>query len=269
MDFKGAARRLTDYDLPRIGSKIGVGEDVLHAIIDVEAPRSGFDTEGRPRILFEPHIFYRELGPGAKRDRAVREGLAYATWRTGTYGSENAQYDKLTRAIAIDRKAALRSCSWGRGQIMGFNHELAGFATVDAMVNAYMASEAAQIEGMVAFIASKKLDVHLRRIEALKRSSTPDDWRPVASGYNGTGYAKNDYHTKLAQRYNFWRNIPDTPWSPEMDAANTADAVPVEALPTAPALPPDVLTPLPPAPPAAQPGFLARFFAAFLKRLKG
>lgn len=213
--FKGAAARLKDRDLPRIGSAIGVGEDILHAVMDVEAPKSGFDDQGRPRILFEPHIFYRELGPGGKRDEAVRQGLAYASWKPGAYGKESEQYGKLDRAVAIDRNAAIRSCSWGRGQIMGFNHALVGYVSASAMVDAFMASEANQVEAIVTFMASKRLDSHLRKIDALKRPSTPDDWEPVALGYNGAGYKKNGYHTKLASRHNFWRTIPDTPWTPE------------------------------------------------------
>jgi len=226
--------------LPRIGATIGVGEDVLHAIMDVEAPKSGFDGQGRPRILFDPHIFYRELGEGAERDAAVKQGLAYASWKLGTYGKESEQYGKLERAMKIDANAALRSCSWGRGQIMGFNHALAGYPNAEAMVTAFAASEASQIQGIVRFMASKKLDVHLRKIDQLKQPSTPYDWRPVAAGYNGSGYAQNGYHTKLAQRHNFWREIPDTPWSHDLPSpANTSDAVPVEDLPKAPAPPLD------------------------------
>jgi hypothetical protein len=41
-------------------------------------------------------------------------------------GSLVGSYPRLAQAIAIDRPAALRSASWGLGQIMGFNHELAG-----------------------------------------------------------------------------------------------------------------------------------------------
>lgn len=263
-DFKGAARRLTDQDLPRIGDIIGVGEDILHAIMDVEAPKSGFDAEGRPRILFEPHIFYRELGPGTKRDEAVRRGLAYAAQRKGAYGPESGQYDKLFRAIDIHRAAALRSCSWGRGQIMGFNHKLVGFISADAMVAAFAASEAAQVEAIVRFAASKKLDTTLRKID-VKARSTPDDWRPFAKGYNGEGYEKNGYHVNLSSRFNWWRAIPDTPWTHELEAANTPDAVPVEKLPTAPSRP-DAVIPYEPEP---QPGFLARLGAAFIKRLRG
>lgn len=255
-DFKGAARRLTDQDLPRIGAIIGVGEDVLHAIMDVEAPKSGFDAQGRPRILFEPHIFWRELGPGAKRTEAARQGLAYAHWKAGAYGPESAQYGKLERAMAIDADAALRSCSWGRGQIMGFNHAMVGYASARSMAEAFAESEAAQVEAIVRFVAAKRLDGHLRKIDALKRPSTPDDWRPIASGYNGAGYERHNYHGRLADRFNFWRNIPDTPWTPE------PMTTPVEPAP----MPLDVVIPIDP---PAQPGFLARLLAAFPRRMKG
>lgn len=267
LPFQGAATRLQDTDLPRIGSKIGVGEDVLHAIIDVEAPKSGFDDLGRPRILFEPHVFYRELGPGAKRDAAVKAGLAYQNWKPGAYGPESGQYGKLDRAIAIDRNAALRSCSWGRGQIMGFNHALAGFASAEAMVSAFMASEAAHIEAMVSFIASKKIDVALRKIQALTRPSTADDWRPVASGYNGSGYEANGYHIKLAQRHNFWRTIPDTPWSP------VAPAAPVQPAPATPGTakpqPAPAAAPAPPITPPVATGPSRPWWASILHNLLG
>lgn len=76
LTFKGRAIPLADIDLPRIGHQIGVGEDELHAFMDVEAAGKPFDAKGRPAMLFEPHVFYRLLGKGAKRDRAVKEGLA-------------------------------------------------------------------------------------------------------------------------------------------------------------------------------------------------
>lgn len=262
MTFKGAAKRLDDIDLPRIGAFIGVGEDVLHAIMDVEAPKSGFDAEGRPRILFEPHIFYRELGDGPKRNEAARQGLAYSAWKPGAYGAENEQYGKLERAMKIDANAALRSCSWGRGQIMGFNHALVGYASARAMVDAFMASEASQVEAIVRFMVSKRLDGHLRRVDGLNRPATPDDWKPVALGYNGSGYEKNGYHTKLASRHNFWRTIPDTPWTPEPVSVPVPALV--ERLPEVPAPSPQPRPPLVP-----QPSPFIRFVSAFLRRLKG
>lgn len=41
LSFKGRAKRLDDVDLPRIGHQIGVGEDEIHAFMDVEAAGSG------------------------------------------------------------------------------------------------------------------------------------------------------------------------------------------------------------------------------------
>ena len=44
--FKGAAKRIDDIDLPKIGAQIGVGEDEIHALLDVESAGSGFDGKG-------------------------------------------------------------------------------------------------------------------------------------------------------------------------------------------------------------------------------
>ena len=43
--FKGAAKRIEDIDLPRLGVQIGVGEDELHAFMDAETRGSGFDSQ--------------------------------------------------------------------------------------------------------------------------------------------------------------------------------------------------------------------------------
>jgi hypothetical protein len=58
--FKGACTRLSDTDLPRIGTKIGVGEDELHAFRDVEAAGSGFDRQAGRRSFSSrtSSIFY-------------------------------------------------------------------------------------------------------------------------------------------------------------------------------------------------------------------
>jgi len=73
--FKGAAKRIDDIDLPKLGAQIGVGEDELHAFIEAETRGSGFDPQGRPKILFERHKFYKYL-PKEKRAAAVKLGLA-------------------------------------------------------------------------------------------------------------------------------------------------------------------------------------------------
>jgi hypothetical protein len=203
MNFKGAARRLDDLDLPRIGALIGVGEDEVHAILDVEAAGRGFDAQGRPKMLFEPHRFYKNLGAGPARDKAVAMTLAYPSWGEKPYPGDS--YPRLMKAMAINREVALRSASWGLGQIMGFNHKAAGFASAEAMVRALADDEDQHLEAMIRFIKANGLDDELRR----------HDWAGFARGYNGPGFAKNGYDKKLKAAFDRWRKIPDTPWSPE------------------------------------------------------
>lgn len=239
--FKGAAVRLADVDLPRIGALIGVGEDELHAVIDVESSGSGFDKLGRPKMLFEPHVFWRHLGAGAKRDRAASLGIAYAKWKPGNYPSDS--YPRLAQAMDIDVEAALKSASWGLTQILGENHVDLGFLTAADMIVAFCGGEAAHLTGTVALIRSKGLAGKLKA----------HDWAAVARGWNGPGYAANRYDDKLAAAFAKWNRIPDTPWSP-------AAAAPVVTTAPVPA----------PAPAAAPPalGFWARVHAALSRKTK-
>jgi hypothetical protein len=199
--FKGRAKKIDDIDLPKLGAQIGVGEDELHAFIDVETSGSGFDPEGRPKILFERHKFYKYL-PANKRAKAEKAGLASKT--PGGYGKSSEQYDKLERAMAIDEHAALLSTSWGLGQIMGFNHKLAGYANVEDMVRSFMDDEENHLQAAITFIVNAGLDDNLRA----------HDWAGFAKGYNGENYRKNRYDEKLADAYAKWKRIKDTPYVP-------------------------------------------------------
>lgn len=202
MKFAGKARRLESLDISRLAYTIGCGEDHLHAVMEVETLGGGFDTHGRVKILFEPHVFYRELS-GPKRQEAIAAGLAYRRWGESRYPKDS--YPRLMKAMVIDAEAALRSCSWGLGQIMGFNHLLAGYASVQAMVEAFCDDEASHLAAMVEFIVSNGLDDDLRR----------EDWRGFARGYNGSGYAEHGYHTKLKRAFDKWKRIPDTAFTPD------------------------------------------------------
>lgn len=197
INFKGRAKRLDAWDYGRIGRLIGVGEDEVRAVVEVEAAGSGFDAQGRPKMLFEPHVFWRELGE-AKRAIAVNQGLAYRRWGEKPYPRDS--YPRLAAAMKIDRPAALRSASWGLGQIMGFNHKSAGYATAEAMVTAFLDDEEKHVEAMINFIVSEGLDDEMRGHR----------WEAFARGYNGPGYAKHGYHTKLAEAFAKWRARPDT-----------------------------------------------------------
>lgn len=200
-DFKGVAKRLDDIDLPKLGHLIGVGEDEIHAVLDVETRGGGFDGQGRPKMLFEPHVFYRNLS-GSKRTKAVKAGLAYKNWGTRPYPKDS--YPRLKRAMAIDETAALKSASWGLGQILGENYKMVGFPSPQTMVEAFMEDEELHLKAMVRFIINAKIDDDLRAHR----------WANFAKVYNGPGYRKNGYARKLARAYAKWSKIRDTPWKP-------------------------------------------------------
>jgi len=225
LSFKGPAKRIEDIDLPRIAGAIGCGEDELHMLMDVEAPGSGFDKQGRPKMLFEPHLFYRYL-PTKLRDDAVRAGLAYSAWRKGSYPADS--YPRLKKAMAFclehgaNVEIALKSASWGRSQILGSNFAAAGYASAAAMVHDFTLDEDNHLEAMIRFIKASGIDDELRALAALKRPTRPEDCRVIARVYNGPGYATHNYHGRLASAHNWWRAKPDTPWTPEVLERETA-----------------------------------------------
>lgn len=190
-NFKGAARLLDIAAYQRAAQAMEVEVAALKAVVEVEASGSGYDRQGRPKMLFEPHHFWRLLGPGEKRDRAARAGLAYPTWRSGKGVYPADSYPRMHAATEIDEGAALKSASWGLPQLMGFNHRDGGFATVTSMVIGFCESEEHQLTAMLSFIRKNGLDRALRN----------KDWRAFARGYNGAGYAKHGYHTRLAAAY--------------------------------------------------------------------
>lgn len=212
--FSGST--LEDIDLPRIGYQIGIGEDLVHGLLDTETAGKSTDSQGRLKMLYEPHVAYVEAPNKVIRDKLVKAGLAYPKWGEKPYPKES--YTRFWKAYAIDPDTALKSCSWGGPQILGKNYALAGFDTPEAMVKAMAASEANQLEAMINFIKDAGLDDELQVLQAKldkRQKLTPADCVPFVRGYNGKGYAKNDYHTKFANNVNKWAKIPDTPWSPD------------------------------------------------------
>lgn len=184
--------RLSPDDISQAARDLGCEPEVLRAVLDVEAAGSGFDSNGRCRVLFEPHVFYRQLGGNIPlRDQAVAEGLAYPQWRPGAYPNEDGVWDQIERACEISEDAALQSCSWGIGQVMGYHWAGTIYNSVQDLVADMCRSEKAQLALMVSFIIRSGLDRHLKA----------KDWRAFARGYNGAGYEANRYHIKLEEAY--------------------------------------------------------------------
>src|SRR5689334_21452572 len=135
----------------------------LLAVVETESAGKSMDGT-YPCLLFERHIFYRELRKVSTTllERAVAQGLANSSWQPGTQYKDQGTGAKrvalFERAAAIDRECAIRSCSWGVGQTMGFLAEELHFPNAIAMLD-YMRSGGvpAQVECMVREVENKHL----------------------------------------------------------------------------------------------------------------
>ena len=190
LDFVGRSRALSSTGFSTAGQTLTVKAAEIWSVLAVETSGCGFLADRRPQILFERHYFHQLTG-GRFDDGDISDPTA------GGYGPDGAhQYDRLARAIAKDRTAALKSTSWGLGQIMGDNFAAAGFPDVETMVAAMVDSEDGQLAAVAAFLKSSKLDAPLQA----------HDWASFARGYNGPEYAKNHYDVDLRgefQKYSF------------------------------------------------------------------
>lgn len=203
--FVGKAQKITEHDIAAAAQKLGTKWSRLHGVMEVEAsfkrPGDGFDRVGRPKMLFEPHHFYRALqlrGKSSLLPKALKLDIARPGQPPPSWYS-NKSYWRLVQALELDETGALVSCSWGFGQVMGFNWKAAGFQNVQDMVFACMDRESAHLQAMCGYIASVQNCLYgIRYGDAVK----------FALGYNGANYAAGGYHTKIAAAWRKWEKMP-------------------------------------------------------------
>lgn len=179
--------KLTQYGIEHAARVIGCEIAAVKAVIAVEAAGEGFLPDGRPKILFERHIFARLT---ANKYNSVAPNISSTS--PGGYGNASAEYMKLYVALQLDPEAAPQSASWGIGQIMGFNWRMCGEKSLVGFLLAMHNNEDSQLALMAQFIKSAGAADELKR----------RDWAGFARIYNGPAYAKNKYDTKLAAAYN-------------------------------------------------------------------
>jgi hypothetical protein len=182
-EFIGTGAPLSNDGVGAACDRLHVGLPELWSVLKVETSGCGYIADRRPQILFERHAFHRLTGGSFDaQDPDISAVQAGGYGASGTH-----QYDRLGRALALDRIAALKSASWGIGQVMGSNAVLVGFSDVEAMVRAMVASEDAQLGAMLNYCVKTGID----------RALQQRDWAKFARGYNGEDFAKNAYDTKL------------------------------------------------------------------------
>jgi hypothetical protein len=176
--------------------ELGCEPACIVAVDKVESGGNGFLEDGKtPKILFEPHVFWKELKKRKIDPTKFVEGnedILYPVWGTHPYGPTVEQHARLERAVKINKEAALSSASWGRYQIMGFNYKMCGCSKLQDFLNKIYKSEDDHLDLFVYYIKSAQLDDELRE----------KDWAGFARGYNGSLFARNKYDEKLNEAYN-------------------------------------------------------------------
>ena len=153
-----------------------------HAVAMVESNGKGYRNNGFPVIRFEKHVFIKYL----KKNKAAQQLIRKAENLKGS------GWDAYQAALKINSTYAKLATSFGMFQIMGFNHAVVGYETVDEFVTAMEESVENQIVAFCIFVMANHLQ------NAIKNKKFAD----FATKYNGPNYLMNSYDTKLEDAYN-------------------------------------------------------------------
>lgn len=185
--INASAPAINDDQLGGFASRLGCTVKQLRAVARVESAGAGFDHSGRPKILFERHIFHR-LTDG----RWSAAGQSFSQSTGGGYGESS--WDKLAAACGKDPDAAFSACSWGKFQVLGMHWSKLSYVSPYEIAHSTTEGEAAHYELLARYVLTFGLADELRAL-----SRDPEDCRAFAAGYNGPAYRKFAYHTKLAE----------------------------------------------------------------------
>lgn len=198
--FSVNSKLLSEQDLIDFSNQFNLELAVVKAVNEVESNGKGFLIDGRPKILFEGHIFWRELekrgiNPGTYVS-ANTQDILFENYTKKYYVGGTAEYTRLEKAINLDQDkriadAANSSASWGLFQIMGFNAISIGYNSIDEYVEKMNENEGEHLKAFGLFLEKNNLIGLLRS----------KNWASFALKYNGPAYKTNKYDEKLARAY--------------------------------------------------------------------
>ncbi len=190
---------LKEQDMMDLANELGIELAVVKAVNSVESSGRGFTIDGRTKILFEGHVFWKQLiARNINPETLVKgnEDVLYLKWTKKFYLGGKAEYDRLNKAIAISKskdvaEAAYASASYGLFQIMGFHYKSLGFDDIIAFVGTMKENEGEQLRVFAKFVEINNLIKYLKNKQ----------WAEFALRYNGTGFKANKYDEKLEKAY--------------------------------------------------------------------
>ena len=181
-------KTITNEEYINLSNSYGLEIEVIKAVESVEANGNGYILNNLPKILFEAHIFHR-LTHG-KYDKKYLK-LSSLVWNRSLYKGGINEYVRLSEAFDLNQEAALKSCSWGLYQIMGFNYASCGYETVYEFIEDVKKGLVYCLKQFLSYCNKNKLIGYLKN----------KNWVEFSRRYNGLSYAINKYHIKLKKAY--------------------------------------------------------------------
>ncbi|WP_289659559.1 N-acetylmuramidase family protein [Flavobacterium panacagri] len=198
--FSSNSKLLSEQDLINFSNQFNLELAVVKAVNEVESNGKSFLIDGRPKILFEGHIFWRELEKRGINPRSYmnssNQDILFENYTKKYYVGGTAEYARLEKArnLAQDKKiidSANSSASWGLFQIMGFNAVAIGYNSIDEFVEKMNQNEGEHLKAFGLFLEKNNLITLLRN----------KNWASFALKYNGPAYKTNKYDEKLMKAY--------------------------------------------------------------------
>lgn len=196
------ASAVTSDQILNIAKTLGdTNQKRIMAVAKVESAGSSYTNDGLVKILWERHLFYRQ----------VKKVIYFAGYKNqyishpdfGGYTMDinnnkiNDSWEKLSYAVCTDVDAAIQSISIGKFQVLGKYYKEMGYKQPIDMLWDASRSESSHYNMLANYI----LKVANLKNAFLRISANPETCRDFAKGYNGSMYAKYDYHTKIASAY--------------------------------------------------------------------
>ncbi len=191
---------VTRADLEAAAQTLNVEVAAIRAVAQVEAGGAPFAPNGAPIIRYELHLLKGEI------EKAQGAGVAAGYQRTHPYlcndyqagrgfhgGGQPNEWSMLYNAMILrgQKESALRSASYGKYQVMGFNFSDGRWGSVSAFTSDMFVSEGQQLKAFLGYVQTHHLVGFMQR----------HDWASFANGYNGSSYADNNYDGQMAAAY--------------------------------------------------------------------
>lgn len=204
---------LTQRDLQAAADRLGVPVAAIMAVSSVESAGTGFQN-GRPRILFERHVFRQRLEkaglPASELKLLEAKHPNLVNKQPGGYQGGSLEWQRLDSAKRIHVNAAHESASWGLYQIMGYHWQHLGYTSAAEFVERMHQGEYQHLDAFVRFIEADK---------ALLKALQQQKWADFAKRYNGPAYAQNLYDVKMERAFARFSQLHPVPASKAAEPA--------------------------------------------------